>query len=187
MLFTRLPLVVLASTLISAVAGLKVISPGGSSLWWVANSDNTLTWDCSDKTHAQFNVIIANSNPSVLVAPLPIIPTLDNFVCSKLIASTILNVPAATGYTIQLSNIFNNTDIYASSEPFEIKPVGSTYPDPSATPGAGNSLTSTGTSSGPSSSPSSGSTSGNNSNGGSKNMLSTLGAFAAVVVGVMTA
>lgn len=59
----------------------------------------------------RFFVSIANSNPSVLTAPLPIIPTVPNYVCSKLITATQLNVPAATGYTIQLTNIFNNTDV----------------------------------------------------------------------------
>ncbi|KAF9652378.1 hypothetical protein BDM02DRAFT_2960179 [Thelephora ganbajun] len=187
MLFARLSLIALVTTLVSTVAGLKVISPGGSTLWWVANSDNTLIWDCSDKTHDQFNVVIANSNPSVLVAPLPIIPTLYNYVCSKLILATQLNVAAATGYTIQLTNIFNNTDIYASSEPFEIKPVGSVYPDPSATPGHGGSSGTPSSTSG-SSKPSSTTSGGNGSkSGGSKNTLSALGAFAAIVVGVITA
>jgi len=189
MLFARLSLVAFASTLISAVAGdLKVISPGGSTLWWIANSDNTLLWDCSDKTHDQFNVLIANSNPSALVAPLPIIPTLQNFVCSKLIpAAQLPNLPAATGYTIQLTNIFNNTDIYATSEPFELKSVGSAYPDSSATPGSGSSSrTPSSTSSGSSPSSSTNNSSSSN-NGGSKNVLSALGAFAAIVVGVITA
>jgi len=186
MLFTRLSLVALASTLAGSAAGLTIISPGGSNLWWVDNSANTLVWDCSDTTHDQFNVLIANSNPSVLAAPLPILATLPNYVCSRLIAATVFNVPAATGYTVQLTNIFNNTDIYATSEPFEIKPLGSTYPDPSATPGSGSSSGSPSSTSG-SSHPSGSSTSTSSNNGGSKNVLSALGAFAAIVVGVMTA
>jgi len=34
MLFARLSLVAFASTLVSTVAALSVIDPGGSSLWW---------------------------------------------------------------------------------------------------------------------------------------------------------
>ena len=34
MLFTRLSLLALASTLVSIVSGLEIIAPGGSNLWW---------------------------------------------------------------------------------------------------------------------------------------------------------
>jgi len=187
MLFTRLSLVAFASTLISTVAGLSIIAPGGSSLWWVDDADNNLVWDCSDKTYDQFNVLIANTNVNVLAAPLPIIATLPNYVCSKLILSTLLSVPAATGYTIQLTNIFNDTDIYATSEPFEIKPAGSSYPASTATPSPGSTSGTPSSTSGGSKPSSSTSANKGNSSGGSKNVWSALGAFAAIVVGVMTA
>jgi hypothetical protein len=169
------------------VGELKIIAPGGSSLWWVASSANTLIWDCTDKTHDQFNVVISNPNVNVLTAPLTIIPTLPNYVCSKLITAQQISLPAATGYVVSLTNIFNNSDIYASSQPFEIKALGSAYPDPSATPGSGgsSSRSPSGTSSGANPSSTSNGNSSNNS-GGSKNVLNAIGAFAAVVLGVMT-
>ena len=34
MLFTRLSLLALVSTLVSIVSGLEIIAPGGSNLWW---------------------------------------------------------------------------------------------------------------------------------------------------------
>ncbi|KAG8735039.1 hypothetical protein FRC12_018252 [Ceratobasidium sp. 428] len=33
-----------------------------------------------------------------------------------------------TGYTMVFGNPLNNTEAWATSEPFEVKPVGSTYP-----------------------------------------------------------
>ncbi|KAF9646481.1 hypothetical protein BDM02DRAFT_3020743 [Thelephora ganbajun] len=185
MLLAHLSLTAFLTTLVSTAVGLKVISPGGSTLWWVANSNNTLVWDCSDKTHDQFNVFIANSDRKVLAAPLPIIAALPNYLCSKLILSTQLSVPAATGYTIQLTNTFNSNDIYAHSEPFEIQPVGSAFPDPSAIQGNGGASGSPGSNS--HGSGTSNTTSGGNTghNGGSKNTLSVLGVFTAILVGVV--
>jgi len=190
MLFTRLSLLALASTLASTVAGLQIIAPGGSNLWWVAQSDNNLVWDCSDKTYDSFNVVIANPNVNVLTAPLTIYATLPNYVCSKLMPAAQLTVPAATNYTISLTDILNTTHIYATSQPFEIKPLGSSYPDPSSTPSLGGSSgtpSSTSGSSKPSSTSTSSSSDNNSKNSGSKNVLSALGAFAAIVVGVVTA
>lgn len=185
MLFARLSLLALATTLISAVAGLKIVAPGGSSLWWVAKSDNNLVWDCSDKTYDSFNVVIANPNTNVLTAPLTILATLPNYVCSKLIPGAQITVPAATNYTILLTNILNTTDVYATSEPFEIKPLGSSYPDSTATPSPGGSSGTPSSTSGSSNPSSTGTTS--TKNAASKNVLSALGAFAAIVVGIMTA
>ncbi|KAF9788568.1 hypothetical protein BJ322DRAFT_1049699 [Thelephora terrestris] len=185
MLFARLSLVALASTLVSTVAGLQITAPGGPNLWWVAKSDNNLVWDCTDKTYDSFNVVIANPNTAVLTAPLTILATLPNYVCSKLLPAAMLTVPAATGYTIMLTDILNTTNIYATSQPFEIKPLGSSYPNPSSTPSPGGSSGSPSSTSG-SSKPSSSSTN-SSKNSGSKSVLSALGAFAAIVVGVVTA
>lgn len=186
MLFARLSLVALVSTLVSTVAGLKIIAPGGPNLWWIEKSDNNLVWDCSDKTYDSFNVVIANPNPNVLTAPLTILATLPNYVCSKLMPAAQLTVPAASNYTISLTNILNTTDIYATSEPFEIKPLGSSYPDSTSTPSLGVSSSGSPSSTSGGSNPSS-TSGGNSKNAGSKNVLSALGVFAAVVVGVVTA
>jgi len=185
MLFARLSLLALASIFTSVVAGPTITAPGGASLWWVAKSDNNLVWDCSDKSHDSFNVVISNPSTTVLTAPLTLIATVPNYICSKLITSdTIANLPVATGYTVSLTNVLNTTDVYSVSQAFEIKPIGSSYPASTATPGPSSSGTLSGTSSGPKPSSSSGSS---NSSGGSKNVLSAIGAFAAIVVGVMTA
>jgi len=184
MLFPRLALAVLVSTLFGcATADLQIIVPGGSSLWWINNSDNNLIWTCNDSPYTQFNVLIANSNTNLLTAPLPIISTLDNFVCAKGITKDMFNLQAGTGYTIQLTDIFNNTHIYATSQPFEIKPLGSAYPDASATPTGTGTTSGTGTNT--ASSPSSTAT---GSTGSSiKSSVSGLVAFVALALGVFAA
>ena len=54
---------------------------------------------------------IANSDINVLVAPLPFISQQNNFDCSKLITKDQVNMRPTTGYTIQLANPFNLTDV----------------------------------------------------------------------------
>lgn len=146
---------------------------------------NTLEWSCTQNTqYASFNVLIANTNVNVLATPLTIIPTLDNFTCSETISQNLFNLPASTGYTILLTDIFNNSDIYATSQPFEIKPLGSSYPDPSSTPTGGSSSSAgpSGTSSGSASTPSSSKTS-----DGVKIAFSGFATFVALAFGVILA
>jgi len=119
----------------AASAQLTITNPSSSS-WWVAQSTNTLTWTCNTSPYTSFTVLLANSNPSVLVSPLAIISIQENYDCSKLITQDQVVQPAATGYTIQFANILNGTDIYAESEPFEIKALGSAYPATSSAAGA---------------------------------------------------
>ncbi|CDO75760.1 hypothetical protein BN946_scf184921.g36 [Trametes cinnabarina] len=128
------------SAFLAALAGstvaqkLEILSPGGPDLWWVAQSDNVISWTCQTSPYTNFTVLIANSNPAILVSPLAIIPQEPNYDCSKLITKDQINQGPGTGYTIQFANPFNETDIYAESQPFEIKNVGAAYPATTATP-----------------------------------------------------
>ncbi|KAI0746962.1 hypothetical protein C8Q80DRAFT_1121642 [Daedaleopsis nitida] len=117
-----------------AAAQLDIIAPGGPDLWWVAGSDNVVSWTCKTSPYTNFTVLIANSDVNVLVQPSAFIAQQNNFDCSKLITKDQVNMKAATGYTIQLADPFNSTHVYAESQPFEIKPLGSEYPATSATP-----------------------------------------------------
>jgi len=184
---SRLTLAVVATLLSGASAGLQVIAPGGDSLWWVDQSDNTLVWNCNDSGVTAFNVLLYNPNVNLLPSALPIISNLNNYVCEKDITKDLFSLTAGTGYVIQLTDILNDTNIYVQSQPFELKPLGSAYPDPSATPtgsGSGSSSTSgspSGTSSG---STPSGSTTG--STGGSvKATIGGLSALAAFAVALL--
>lgn len=169
--------------------GIQILSPGGPDVWWVAQSQNTLTWTCQTTTITNFTVLVANGNPQVLTAPIAIIAQENNFVCSQTIGPDQINQPPATNYTIQFANPFNSTDIYVSSLPFEIKALGSTYPSSSATPTA--SFTASGTSSGtPSGSTASGSAASQSTgaeqssgNGAIGRAVSGLGLMGAILAG----
>ncbi|KAK7436049.1 hypothetical protein VKT23_019352 [Stygiomarasmius scandens] len=131
-------------TALAAVASAEfsILSPGGDDLWWVAKSTNTLVWSCNDSPPAQqYTVFITNPDKTILPDRMAIIAQQNNFDCSKLISQDQANQPAATGYTIQLVDTLNSSHIYAESQPFEIKALGSAYPattvsaDPSQTVG----------------------------------------------------
>ncbi|KLO16143.1 hypothetical protein SCHPADRAFT_848588 [Schizopora paradoxa] len=148
-----------ASLAAIANAQLQVLSPGGANLWWVAQSSNTLLWNCQQSQVQNFTIVLINSNSSILNGALPIVAIENNFDCSKTITQQQANLPVASNYKVQLANPLNSTDVYAESDFFDIKPLGSAYPDASATPTAGGSSTASGASSSGSSSPTSGSSS----------------------------
>ncbi|KAJ7487927.1 hypothetical protein FB451DRAFT_729610 [Mycena latifolia] len=125
-----------ATTASAAVTngGLKILAPGGDGLWWVAQSINNVAWSCAESSFSQFTVWINNSDITLVTAITAIIPVEQNFNCIQGIDPNSWNVPVGKGYTIVLTDINNSTNVYAVSDPFEIKAVGSTYPATSATP-----------------------------------------------------
>ncbi|KAH9939863.1 hypothetical protein B0H21DRAFT_780500 [Amylocystis lapponica] len=175
----------LSSTAAQSTPGLTILSPGGPNLWWVAQSDNTLVWTCSTSPYTNFTILIANSNPSVLSAPFAFISQQPNYDCSETIAKTQINMPVGDGYTIQLANPFNETDVYAVSQPFSIQSLGSAYPPTSATPTDAGSATVSGTGSPTASGASSGAASSQSSKpNGAVSVQGALGGVAAVAAAV---
>ncbi|PBK96433.1 hypothetical protein ARMGADRAFT_1010096 [Armillaria gallica] len=121
-----------ASALFGAVfADLKVTSPS-SDIWWVAQSTNVIAWSCNDSPYSEFTILITNPDTSVLASALAIVAIEPNYDCSKVLTQQQVSMPAATGYILQLANPLNSSQVYAASEPFEIKALGAAYPSTSA-------------------------------------------------------
>ncbi|KAJ3492238.1 hypothetical protein NLI96_g122 [Meripilus lineatus] len=132
----------LAATVAALVAaataqttGLSVTAPS-SNVWWVASSLNTLAWTCQTSPQQTFTILIGNQDPKILVSPIAIIAIQNNFDCSKTITQQQSAQAPGTGYFVQLADPFNNTNVFAQSEPFEIKPLGSAYPTQATSAGA---------------------------------------------------
>ncbi|KAI0065234.1 hypothetical protein BV25DRAFT_1913851 [Artomyces pyxidatus] len=158
----------LSALVSSAVASFQVLSPGGPNLWWVAQSENVIAWSCHDNPPATvFQLLLANGNPDILVNPMAIVANIQNADCSHTITQQQTNLVPATNYTLIISDALDQTHVYATSQPFEVKALGATYPDPSATPvdNGPSSTTPGGASSTASSSGSASPTSGAKSNG----------------------
>jgi len=130
-----------AALFVAAVADLSIVSPGGPDLWWIANSENNIVWTCDASPYTNFTILITNQNLSVFAGPIAIVAIENNYDCSRTITQDQANQPAGTGYIIQLASPFNETDVYAQSQPFEIKALGSAYPATSATPTTGGTQT----------------------------------------------
>ncbi|KIL57628.1 hypothetical protein M378DRAFT_133182 [Amanita muscaria Koide BX008] len=163
---------------VAAQSGFQIYQPG-PNWWWVAQSQNTMSWDCKNTTVSQFTIYILNTNPQVLSGKLAFIAQQNNADCSKLIDKTQLSQQTpATGYKLQFADIINGSIIYGESGEFEIKALGSTYP----TSSVGSSAT--GTASG---STASGTSSKNNGGTSVKTSLGLGLAAIGAVLGFMTA
>ncbi|KAK0483240.1 hypothetical protein IW261DRAFT_1305012, partial [Armillaria novae-zelandiae] len=121
-----------ASALFGAVfADLKVTSPS-ADIWWVAQSTNVIAWTCNDSPYSEFTILITNPDTSVLTSALAIVAIEPNYDCSKILTQQQVSMPASTGYILQLANPLNSSQVYAASDPFEIKALGAAYPSTSA-------------------------------------------------------
>jgi hypothetical protein len=114
--------------------GLKLLVPGGDNLWWITGQPNNIIWSCSESTFTQFTMWINNSDVSLLTAITPLVPVEQNFNCAQLIAGEVVTMPVGKGYTIVLTDITNATNVYAVSDPFEIKALSAGYPPATNTP-----------------------------------------------------
>ncbi|KAI9459167.1 hypothetical protein BJY52DRAFT_1085168, partial [Lactarius psammicola] len=155
----------LVSTLVgTAVAEFRIISPGGSDLWWVAQSQNTLVWSCQDSPPATaYQLLVNNTNPTILAAAEAIVANVPNADCSHTITTQQAALTPATGYTVILADTLDQTKIYATSDFFEVKALGAAYPPASATPTGTTSSTSSSSGSGTASGSTSSSTNSPNS------------------------
>ncbi|KAL1680402.1 hypothetical protein EV122DRAFT_207888 [Schizophyllum commune] len=181
----------------TASATFSIEYPGGDDSWWVADNQNIVQWTCNDDAPASYyNIVILNNDTSLLAEASTVATNVSNWDCSELIESSQSNYTAGTGYYIELTSV-DGASVYATSDSFEIKASGSTYPSSSAstasTSGTSTSThtssthtTSTRSSTSSTASASAASAVSDSSNGGSREQVAvgTL-AFAAVLGAIM--
>jgi len=133
-LFKALLPPLLLATFAAAQNDFQITNPS-SSVWWVAKSTNVLAWDCTSSQATvdnKFTVLVNNIDPKVFLGPLAVIAIQQNSDCSVTISQDQISQPAGSGYVITFANPLNNTNVYATSQQFEIKPLGSLYPSQAA-------------------------------------------------------
>ncbi|KAI0037231.1 hypothetical protein K488DRAFT_39622 [Vararia minispora EC-137] len=185
MLFTSL---LATASVVGSASAFSILSPGGPNLWWVAGSENTLVWTCHDNPPAQtFQLLLNNTSPTVLTSAEAILANLPNADCSQSITTQQVNLAPATGYTLIIADQTDQTKIYAVSDQFEVKAVGSAFPATSATPTGSSSVSATASGSGsaPSASTSTGSGANTSSATGFKTSLAGVFGVAAVAFGML--
>ncbi|KAI4521036.1 hypothetical protein K525DRAFT_167394, partial [Schizophyllum commune Loenen D] len=115
----------------TASATFSIEYPGGDDSWWVADNQNIVQWTCNDDAPASYyNIVILNNDTSLLAEASTVATNVSNWDCSKLIESSQSNYTAGTGYYIELTSV-DGASVYATSDSFEIKASGSTYPSSS--------------------------------------------------------
>ncbi|KAG9039195.1 hypothetical protein FRB95_011780 [Tulasnella sp. JGI-2019a] len=135
-MFSRLATVfVFALSAIYASAAISIIAPS-ADYWWVAESQNLYSWTCGASNNGgftNFTVLLNNANPATFHGPQALVSIQWDYDCSVLLPATdVAGIAAGTGYTLSFANVYNQTDVIATSAPFEIKAIGSAYaPQPS--------------------------------------------------------
>ncbi|KAG8909265.1 hypothetical protein FRC00_010420 [Tulasnella sp. 408] len=107
-----------APSIVSAIS----ISGPSSEKYWVFGSSNQITWGYSQGDPTSVSVNIVNPSNDVLNGDFSI----SEFVTISDESYTVTNVTLrpGTGYVVNFINPKNNSEIYASSAPFEVKPAG---------------------------------------------------------------
>ncbi|KAJ9098227.1 hypothetical protein QFC21_004556 [Naganishia friedmannii] len=122
--FTSLATAVVATgfAVSGVLAELSIVSPS-SEIFWVGNSSNTLRWLGSDPK--QFTIFLSNPDVNLLTSKLALTAVTDAFNT----ALTITPIQrAGDNYVIELTDILNSSNVYATSQPFSIKQQGTLYP-----------------------------------------------------------
>jgi len=124
---------VLAWSIGFSAASITIIAPS-ASYWWVANSQNLYSWTCGanyNGGYTNFTVLVNNQNAATFAGPLALVAIQWDYDCSVLLPP-VSSLPAASGYVLSFADVYNQSHIIASSDPFEVKPFGSAYaPQPS--------------------------------------------------------
>ncbi|WVQ80740.1 hypothetical protein IAT38_002845 [Cryptococcus sp. DSM 104549] len=174
---------IIISALASMASAALTVTEPSASHWWVAQSLNTLAW--SGKEPTEFSVFLANPDTNVLTSMLALASVVPAYQTSLTINPG--DARPATGYTLLLTNTLNSSDVYATSESFEIKAVGSTYPAQTAAVNASATAQGTGSQAGSgiastSAATASASATGGNTSGAGKAVAGPVGVVGAVAL-----
>ncbi|KZO95954.1 hypothetical protein CALVIDRAFT_537539 [Calocera viscosa TUFC12733] len=139
-------LLVLSAAAVAVYGQLTITSPS-SSIWWIESEQGNLAWTCNTapSTEQTWTVMVANPSVTLLTDTQALIAEQPNYDCSVVFTP---QLTPGSGYTILFVNPLNSTDVWATSQAFEVKPAGSTYAVTSSASGASGSGSSTPTAGG---------------------------------------
>ncbi|KZS89737.1 hypothetical protein SISNIDRAFT_416564, partial [Sistotremastrum niveocremeum HHB9708] len=142
---------------------ITITEPSPSS-FWVQNQTNTISWTFASGDPNPISIVIVNSNNTFLNGEYSI----HEFVDLSNGSFTVTNVTllVASGYQVEFVNTTNLTQVFATSQTFDVKAPGTsgTATSPSTTGSSGSGSSGSGSATGSSTSGSSTSTSSGGSN-----------------------
>lgn len=122
----------------SRVTALSITSPSGSS-YWVQFSTNTIAWSLSSGDPTSVSIQIINPTSKQFNGPFSIAEYVP--AAKKSYDVTNVQLIIADGYEVQFVNPLNNTEVYATSAPFSVKPSGTAPAQVTYAPGTHDSTT----------------------------------------------
>jgi len=143
----RFALAAAALALIPSALGAITITTPSPSSYWVQNTTNYIQWQYASGDPSPVDIIITNGNSSFLNGEFSIAQFVD--LSQKSVTVTNVTLKVGTGYVASFTNPQNHSQIYATSQQFDVR-------TPGTTPAQVSSVASTpsGTASGSGSSPS---------------------------------
>ncbi|KAG8952160.1 hypothetical protein FRC04_005160 [Tulasnella sp. 424] len=108
----------LAAPIVSAIT----VSGPSSDKYWVFGTSNQITWSSSKGDPTSVSITITNPNSDALNGKFSISENVQT--TDESFTVTDVTLKPATGYIVNFINPQNNSEIYASSSPFEVKPAG---------------------------------------------------------------
>ncbi|KAG8842409.1 hypothetical protein FRB96_005430 [Tulasnella sp. 330] len=100
---------------------LTVTGPNSSD-YWVFGVTNTITWTYSANDPTPVTVYITNANSSTLNGAFSIAENVPT--SQQSIEVTNVTLKPGSGYVVNFVNPTNNTDVYATSDAFNVEPQG---------------------------------------------------------------
>ncbi|KAH8117357.1 hypothetical protein DFH11DRAFT_1724388 [Phellopilus nigrolimitatus] len=116
------PVLFLLAAASSALA-ITINNPSPSG-FWVQNTSNTISWSFSSSDPNPVDITVTNTNSSFLNGVFSIAQFVDLSNGSFTVTNVTLVV--ASGYVVNFVNTTNASQIFASSQAFDVKPSGTT-------------------------------------------------------------
>ncbi|KAF8590007.1 hypothetical protein K439DRAFT_1628225 [Ramaria rubella] len=161
----------------SALATITIIGPS-PNVFWVQNTSNTITWEFTQGDPNPITITITNPNSTFLNGAFTIADGVD--LSNKTFTVTNVTLNVHPGYVVNFVNGSNITQIFASSQPFEVMAAGTPPASQPTASGSSPSATSTspaGSSNGSVTSAGTSSTSGTSTNKSNASSRSFDGSF----------
>ncbi|KAH9914060.1 uncharacterized protein BXZ73DRAFT_55186 [Epithele typhae] len=128
---------------IAVTQALDIVGPSQSA-FWVFNTSNSISWSFAAGDPSPINIVIVNSDNATLNGPFSIATGVNvNETAHVAIFSTNVTLRPGDNYQVQFVNTTNQTDVFASSTAFTMKPNGS---EPAAPVSVSSAASSTATS-----------------------------------------
>ncbi|KAI5122086.1 hypothetical protein M0805_006068 [Coniferiporia weirii] len=143
MLFAKSVIILLAT--VSTALAITINTPSSSS-FWVQNTSNTISWSFSSSDPNPVDITVTNSNSSFLNGVFSIARGLD--LSNGSFTVTNVTLVTASGYVVNFVNSTNETQVFASSQPFQVEVAGSTPASVSVSAASSSAISPSGSASG---------------------------------------